>query len=252
MDNFISFEEFKKLNGEIPAYLREHIDGEEIRKRSTDPDSSKKAWDHYKKVYKNKFKKMNNELKLSGNRYILNVRFGDGEIKLGGDCDFNFSNRKTEHSNGNFTCYNDLIKYSKAKEEQKIRVSKKLNLCINNHHTLINFSLMPVKGGLNNIKQSFDKYDGIIIVLRKIKKYYEKKEYISKRKNIGLLYEHLDEIGSFENYLDLYYFKDLNNLLYYKAISKKYSKKNLNNFEAYLDNVMKYWSKKSKHLTKFE
>ncbi len=254
MENFISLEEFEKLNGEIPTYLREHINGEKTmkgREKLLDPDSSKKAWEHYNEVYKNKFKKINNELNLSGNRYISTVRFGDGEIKLGGDCDFNFSNRKTEHSNRNFTCYKDLIKYSKAKEEQKIRVSKKLNLCINNHHTLINFSLMPVKGGLNNIKQSLDKYDGLIKVLRKIEKYYEKGEEVSSRKNIGLLHEHLDGIGSFKNYLKLYYFEDLKDFLDYVPISKKYSRKDLNNFEKYLDNVMTYWVEKSKNLTKF-
>lgn len=129
------------------------------------------------------------------------------------------------------------------------RVIRKLELCRRNHHSLINFSLMPVTGGLNQVKQRIDKYDGLIKVLNKINDYYKSGEKVSKSKNNKLLHKHLDDIGSFDEYLNLYYFIGSEILFDYKPISKESSNTNLNNLEMYLDNVMTYWVKKSEGLS---
>lgn len=249
---FISIEKYEKLNNKIPKYLREPVTGETITngiKIVSEPDSSIRAWEHYIDIYKKKFNIDNITLNLSSNRFISIVLLAEESVKLGGDCDFNFSDDKIYKSYNGFTCFNDLIEYSKAEMEQKIRVIRKLELCRSNHHTLINFSLMPVTGGLNQIKQSVDKYDGLIKILNVINDYYKSGKIVSKRKNSSLLHKHLDDIGSFDKYLNLYYFIDQENLFKHEAISKKYSNTNLNKLEKYLDNVMMYWVKKSEKLT---
>lgn len=249
---FIDLEKYEILNNKIPKYLREPVTGEITIngiKIVSEPDSSIKAWEHYINTYKKKLNMDNITLNLSSNRFISTILVVEEYVKLGGDCDFNFSDAKIHKSYNSFTCFNDLIEYSKAETEQKIRVIRKLELCRRNHHSLINFSLMPVTGGLNQVKQRIDKYDGLIKVLNKINDYYKSGEKVSKSKNNKLLHKHLDDIGSFDEYLNLYYFIGSEILFDYKPISKKCSNTNLNNLEMYLDNVMTYWVKKSEGLS---
>lgn len=101
-----------------------------------DPDSSPKAWEMYKKYYNN-FTTLNTPT-LNKKRLLSEVTVKNINFKVAGDCSFNF-NTKKENS------FKLII-------EDKHDLLEQLAECCKMHHTLYNFDLMPVTGGLNNIK----------------------------------------------------------------------------------------------------
>ncbi|MDR2572357.1 MAG: hypothetical protein LBD23_18955 [Oscillospiraceae bacterium] len=142
-----------------------------------DPDSSPAAWEHYLKYYTKsrcenhwklieEFLLVNNclststdNLRLNGTRLLAVMRDVNGtlcpEFELGGDCDFNFNWIKYNKFANFF--YNEFY-CEKKKEWNDFNVYcdciKILNLCNKMHHTLLNFSIMPVTGGMNNRKNN--------------------------------------------------------------------------------------------------
>lgn len=88
------------------------------------------------------------------------------KFKMAGDCIFNFNDKKVE-------LFRKIIG-----DTQKGLLDK----CRSNHHSLLNFSFMPITGGLNNAKgnikcengferESFDRPD---VLIAELQKYYQK------------------------------------------------------------------------------
>lgn len=94
----------------------------------------------------------------SGNRQIANPLDPDLP-KMGGDTIFNFNHGKYDT-------------FRKILQNDDIAL-KQLERCAKNHHSLLNFSLMPRTGGLNNVK--------------------------------GNIFDHLDRFDTFVYFLDDYY-----------------------------------------------
>ena len=102
--------------------------------REFDPDSSPEAWDYFK-VFSSEIKDLN----LNSKRLIWKSE----TIDIAGDCSFNFNDNKMER-----------FEEIKLEDFQK----RKLAVCQKMHHNLLNFDLIPVTGGMNNLKGNL-KYD---------------------------------------------------------------------------------------------
>ena len=155
-----------------------------------DPDSSPKAWEHYKQYYAfsnynfgnlffynyykdigdpcgyksngkwlnyvNKPKGKNNRLYSLGKNTIIVNDFCEAADRLGGETDFNFNEQKVK-------LFTDIIK-SDQNALNKQDALEQLERCANNHHTLLNFSLMQSMGNLQGHKglNRFDRFDVFI------------------------------------------------------------------------------------------
>lgn len=94
---------------------------------------------------------------LDGAKVERTVRAGREKLvgdfsRLGGECDFNFNAFKTDI----FT--KKIAKCTISTEGEKLAIQRKLEQCTSRHHSLFNFSLMQVAGGLQLVKQGHGRY----------------------------------------------------------------------------------------------
>lgn len=120
----------------IPQVLETQLFNGE--KSEFDPDSSPEAWDYFK-VFSGAIEKSNLKSNWNGKRLIWKSE----TIDIAGDCSFNFNGNKMKS-----------FKEMKLEDFQKC----KLEVCQKMHHNLLNFDLIPVTGGMNNLKGNL-KYD---------------------------------------------------------------------------------------------
>lgn len=234
-------------------------------------DSCPEAWTHYERIYNttiahgtewekgitydinNRYSISNRPKFMSKNKdgyfrnfQCLNIK-GD-DFKFGGDCDFNF-NRK-------------LLKSGKTRvEEVKERLCnenylEKLNICVDNHHRLVNLSLILTTGGLNLFRGRLgsgwtsDRFDEFIYQLNK---FYMLKEtspenlkdlpICKKSKNI---LDFLSKFNSIYDYMEKMYFIE-DKLFVNRLISN--GAKSLHDEEVlqeYIDLALKYWDLREK------
>lgn len=217
-----------------------------------DPDSSPDAWNYYRQIYnatlsqkydftnlhfykyayqKNRGGKWtrlfdyppgytymdapsNRDNRLAAYPFGTNTKYLDGNIflpavqRLSGETDFNFNESTVFEKNkyGRFKAFleaDGLTDYIKVLDE-----------CRNNHHTLSNFSLMPVMGNLQKIKgkNSFDRFDTFLWKLSKyfngdiaiIDTFYQQAgEY-----NAEHLFAYLNQYKDIYSYCEAIYFID--------------------------------------------
>lgn len=142
--------------------------------KSFDPDSSPMTWEFYKENYRlgklTFLKQFDLEnLILSGNSFKrLQTKVLDhqsklgGEFKLAGDTDFNFNKLKCCR-------FQKILIETSNCDEDFVRLKK----CEEYHHKLVNFSLMPVTGGLNNFKgMRCERYDRLDTFIYDLDEYY--------------------------------------------------------------------------------
>jgi hypothetical protein len=141
-----------------------------------DPDSSPKAWEHYRRFYTTEHWSLLDEFNLIGVDTYNNLfksKYKESKYKrllsaikptsryakegklwskfcIGGDTDFNFNSSKAK-------MMKDLL-------VNDVNAILKLEECQKYHHSLVNFSLMPATGGLNNYKgkNRYDRFDVFI------------------------------------------------------------------------------------------
>lgn len=205
-------------------------------------DSSEKAWKYYKEKYP--MFKIDEEYLYSENKRLVgffeynnntivhvnknNIKNKTNIIKLGGDCFFNFNNKKKD-------------KFKNWIDEENKGLYKK---CCDNHHSNMNFVLMPVTGGMNRVKgkiyykktsSSFfvhevgrppiNMYDRPDTFIYYLSKFFEiKKMYLKNKMNledVGLYFSNsiftesmhtmnLNELYNFMNiFTDIYQFTNL-------------------------------------------
>ncbi|SRR5574337_507992 len=155
-----------------------------------DPDSSDQAWEYYEHVYKDEEGKYNEKLKfLSG---LNNDKINDKNYQLkistnrliaetidntipdfGGDTLFNFKYRESEYKRyqGKYQSFKNIIDNLYLDTEKKDLHSQLLR-CAKNHHSLLNFSLMPSTGGLNNFKGTHCQLDRFDCFINELTDYY--------------------------------------------------------------------------------
>lgn len=95
--------------------------------------------------------------------YLYNIEYIIATERIGGDCDFNFNEKK-------YSLFLDLIKNdTKVLQDEKNVAVQQLERCRNMHHTLLNFSLIQAIGNMQAFKGSnrFDRQDTFISELDK-------------------------------------------------------------------------------------
>lgn len=244
------------------------------------PDSSSIAWKYYKIMYGDMIDEGKNidfagssAIRIQGlfsypEKSIKQEEYGNlelGKIALAGDCVFNFNQGKL----ANFV---NLLKKNTNPE-----LLEKLKLCARMHHSPYNFSLMPVTGGMNNQKRSLSGYDRPDVLLYAISKFYENGKIhleelrepdiqekmqeirskllelqgelqIIQHRGITDLcaYHFLATIGSFENYVRIFYHLDYDNPIDKSLIEEMLAMgqqpiDNPKALEAYMNLAIAYW-----------
>lgn len=175
-------------------FLNKKICSKQYWKKSEyefDPDSSPISWSFYNEAYKNLdlLKSFNiQNLNFTGGRLLSKVKKDSdlskecelwANFKLGGDCDFNFNEKKLK-----------LFKKILS-SDLNYKLIETLNYCSNMHHKPLNFSLMPVTGSINNLKGNL---------------------HIDEFEIIKLSNNSLDRFDTFISVLNLYY-KNNDNLI---------------------------------------
>lgn len=160
------------------------------------------------------------------------------KFKMAGDCIFNFNDSKIAMFSGLVGKDNELLK-----------------ICKNNHHSLLNFSFMPITGGLNNTKgilrceksgekKSFDRPD---VLIAELNKYYTGKQArIFRKANREALTWYLSlfaDHGIAGYCKDIYFINDDNMLQKFLDLAEK-PICNCNTAIEYMELAYNYWEMK--------
>lgn len=209
------FNMLDKLNMEIESRKDSDVTD------NTDNDADEKRWKYYKLMYPN----LNIDeqlIRFKNNRGFWSYKRSENcPIELSGDCFFNFNQTKVEK-------FEKIIsKDEKATKDSKERVNEALNKARENHYANNNCVLMPVTGGMNNLKGKiyyrkdetkfivagvgsppYNAYDRPDVFLYFLNEFYEIKD---KKLSFPEMLEYFgncifsESLKSF-NYMSLYYF----------------------------------------------
>lgn len=159
--------------------------------------------------------------------------------RLGGDCDFNFNEKK-------YPLFLEIIESdSIASQREKDNAIQQLSKCRNMYHTLLNFSLMQSIGNMQKFKGSnrFDRFDTFIYELDK---YYRDISnailQFSSLNNESALILFLNDFKDIYEYCNTFYF--IADKLFIDEIIKQGSMPitNVTELMRYMDLAEKYWS----------
>lgn len=223
----ISLEKVKEVLDKSPLDFDNHIC--KTIYNGCDPDSAFVTWKHYCNTYKRFVIKDELEINhqclwLSKNRYYITFDYPQKinensilysttcyleprkNIGIGGDCCFNFNANKLEK-------LLTIIKNDTDKNFNNDAIEKLLKSCFAMHHSLLNFSMMPKNGYMNNVKSDgvygLDRFDTFISALDLYFKEQDNPVVIKLiaefETSQNSLVPFLKSIGSFENYLELFY-----------------------------------------------
>lgn len=267
------------------------------------PDASPRAWKHYKEIYKEKYgnslgknydienPQFFNYFANNYSIYYINLPFPENNTnrlyalkkespnivkendfiyykatqRLGGETDFNFSDDKCAF-------------FSKILEENNGgEYLDDLEFCHKMHNTLVNFSLMPSMGNLQEFKgRKFDRFDSLIFALSE---FYERDKnkklndceseipcYLKNFKKLSTvnkeaLLEYLKLFEDVSDYCKQVYFIDDNELLNdlinsgkktneNREESAKTTFENAEDVKQYMNLAKRYWINKSKKFQK--
>lgn len=238
-----------------------------------DPDSSPKAWEHYKKYYvetdskwclrKNynfnnlffyKYEKVkplngyytnlplknkNRLFALENNTKIENyngIDYCKPANRLSGECDFNFNENKIK-------LFKEIIGDNKCALEQ-------LEKCKNNHHRLVNFSLIQAMGDMQGFKGRirFDRFDTFIF---RLDQYFSglSTEILSSSSepNKPLLKAFLNNFKDIYEYCKAIYFIKDKEFIDEIIKQGKLPIKKCEDVVRYMNLAQKFWNKKESH-----
>lgn len=166
-----------------------------------DPDSSPEAWDHYQEYYNDvgSLGKLTLVNQKDYNRLKSEISVCGITYDIAGDCSFNFNEKKVK-------IFKTIINGDPSiSDEDKKKLKELLDKCNENHYTLLNFDLIPVTGGMNNLKGNLKYKDENVMV-----------HDMGKPPTYGLL----DRLDTFIYFLD-YSFKKRNEFINSKHIDLK-------------------------------
>lgn len=239
---------------------------------NTDPDdmsfdSNENAW----KYYGYKYDYFNIE-ENNGEYYARIDKDGllIGSLQISGECAYNFG--------GRFDRFKEIIK-KEIKKDEREGLLELLGKCQVMHHSLPNIMVLPMNGGLNNLKgklyckgeeikvykgggvplQKLDRPDSLISCIDAFYKMHKENmpmtikeagnyfsnciftEAISRGDNFIVLYNLLKQIGSAEKFCDLFY--QINQEMHTEMSEKGKEKITGENIADYLNGAMDFWKK---------
>lgn len=170
-----------------------------------------------------------------------NTEFIVATNRLGGDCDFNFNEKKCE-------IFVDLIKTDTTiSENEKQEVYIRLERCRNMHHSLLNFSLIQAMGNLQKFKGS-NRFDRLDTFICELDKYYRGVSNSVLRfatpNNEPALISFLNDFKDIYEYCSTFYF--ISDKHFIDEIIRQGSMPiaKVDELIRYLDLAETYWSKK--------
>ncbi|MBJ8325251.1 hypothetical protein [Streptococcus pacificus] len=207
--------------------------------RNFEKDSDLDAWRSYLINYRFLENPTIKNFKSVGNRLFYKYKNNkEVEITLSGDCSFNFNEKKKK-------LFEDIIRHYEDKTGVKQSDTRnKLLACCSNHHQECNFALMPVVGGMNNVKGKikisngkvkvhqlgrqpnnlFDRLDSFLSLLnefynfrkkcnefncslKEIGEYYSESIFLEslKSENFTILYDFLEKFTDINEYVETFY-----------------------------------------------
>lgn len=181
--------------------------------------------------------------KLENNEVIVATN------RLGGDCDFNFNEKK-------YSLFLEIIKNdSMASQQEKDNAIQQLSRCKDMHHTLLNFSLMQAIGDMQKFKGS-NRFDRLDTFIYKLDKYYRGVSNailnFSSPNNKPALISFLNDFKNIYEYFANFYF--ITDKYFVDKIIKQGSMPitNVKELVRYMDLSEECWSKKEFEFLKKE
>ncbi len=231
-----------------------------------DSDRDKKAFEHYKVCYKNSL--INTVFALGVGSEKAFVRDNEYFCKkdhpkfaISGDRDFNFNDKKSKVKELE-RLINKCSKNNPDLEDKCKELLKTLEYCKKLNTTMLNISLMPVTGGLNNTKASvqlnpYDRLDTFIYMLNDYYNRNDEEKYSSPiiigstNDNKQSLVDFLALFKNIDKYCEEFYFisPDLVQKMIESGGKDFYSNecsKVLENIEEYLNVAIEYWGQRAK------
>lgn len=161
------------------------------------------------------------------------ITYIEATYRYGGECDFNFNEKK----------------YSKFKEiiDENADALERLKRCKENHHTLLNFSLMQSLGNMQSFKGA-DPFDRLDIFIYKLDKYLSgnSNEIInfSSKSNRPYLISYLNEFKNIYEYCETIYFIDSEEFVNRIIMQGDLPIKNCSDVIRYMNLAEEFWSRK--------
>lgn len=169
--------------------------------------------------------------------------------RLGGDCDFNFNEKK-------YPLFLEIIENdSMASQREKDDAIQQLLRCKNMHHTLLNFSLMQAIGNMQKFKGS-NRFDRLDTFIYELDKYYRGVSnavlHFSSPSNEPALVSFLNDFKDIYEYCATFYF--IMDKYFVDEIIKQGSMPitNVNELVRYMDLAEKCWAMKEFEFLKKE
>ncbi|WOO86797.1 hypothetical protein RZE82_06655 [Mollicutes bacterium LVI A0039] len=133
----------------------ERIQNFKNTERSFDPDSSPTAWKHYIVIYSKILKQYSDNYKLNRIKVWLRMGKNSKEVTMGADTDFTFNSEK-QKGNAPYYVFKKIVDNDEEiTNKKKETILNLLDECSKQHHSLVNFSIMPQTGGMNNFKSNY-------------------------------------------------------------------------------------------------
>lgn len=180
---------------------------------------------------------------------INNTEYIVAAYRLGGDCDFNFNEKK-------YALFLGIIESdSTASKQEKANASQQLANCRKMHHNLLNFSLMQGIGNMQKFKGS-NRYDRLDTFVYELDKYYRGVSnsilQYSSPSNEPALILFLNDFKDIYEYCATFYF--ITEKTFIDEIIKQGSMPitNVIELKRYMDLAEKYWAKKEFEFLKNE
>lgn len=208
-----------------------------------------KVWLNYvNKPLKNNYNRLyilqkgTQTISKNGTEYII------ASNRLGGDCDFNFNDKKCN-------LFTEIIKTDNtSSEREKTEATIQLARCKDMHHRCLNFSLIQALGNLQYCKGSdlLDRHDTFIYALDK---YYRDRGIsnailrFSSPNNEPALISFLNDFKDIYEYCAAFYF--ITDKRFVDEIIKQGSQPitNVKELVRYMNLAKEYWSEKEKNIT---
>lgn len=227
-----------------------------------DPDSSPKAFEHYKRVYTTESCTLMDEfdwLNVDTRNHLLNenyenaferlyiktkndaIKLGDSFL-LGGETDFNFNEQKSIY----------LMQILKQKKVRHKDVEK-LQFCQNNYHSVVNFSLMPATGAMGNFKGS-EKFDRLDCFICSLNEFYTNGNYRvlteAKGKNKEYLLNYLNFFDDIYDYCRKIYFIEDREFVDRIIENGQKPLESREDVVRYMNLAIEYWNRKEQYFKK--
>lgn len=256
------------------------------KKHLEDADSSITAWKYYRSIYTENHWPLIKEFDLKNictyeernkiptkgivryrayintNSPYINL-FGS-EFSLGGECDFNFNEKKKKQ-------FQKILNENSSSKE----IEAKLEKCCGMHHNELNFTLMPTTGGMNNFKgtvyfdenmikydanrksewseSAYDRLDTFVVCLNNL--FTQTNEIVlscSTSSNKNCLRKYLDTFSDIYDYCEKIYFIDNDNKDFVNKLIENGGKpiNTTDDLDRYMDLALEYWRVKERKIEK--